>query len=95
MFLEYIGHPVQTTKHVPTMDLFVQINNRRIVAVRGREDVPIVFTSVNDIASVVRLAVEYEGVWPEVGGIQGARVSLRQVKEAAEKIIGESHDSKC
>lgn len=68
----------------------IQLNDLRVVSIRGYEDDPLVLTSVTDIAGIVRRAVEYEGEWPEYGGISGNRLSARQIKELTEKIRGES-----
>lgn len=89
-FMEYAAWPIQRSKHVPPMPLTWQLDDLRIVAVRGHEDDPITLTTVGDIAGVVRLAIEYEGAWPEVGGINGSQTSIRQLQKAVEKIRGKS-----
>lgn len=88
IFLEDFGYPRQTAKHVPCMGTVVQLDSLRIVAVRGREHVPLVATSVSDVAAVVRRAIEYQGEWPEVGGIQGNRLSPVEIQERMEKVLG-------
>lgn len=59
------------------------------MAVKGYEDEPIVATSVRDIAAVVKLAIEFEGEWPTVGGISGTRLSPNELKTIGEKIKGD------
>ena len=83
-FMEYIAHPRQSTKHVPTIPMMWQLGGARAVVVRGHENDKITVTSVGDIANVVRLAIEYEGVWPEIGGIQGQLLSTVQFKSLVE-----------
>ncbi|EPE05567.1 hypothetical protein F503_02306 [Ophiostoma piceae UAMH 11346] len=84
MFMEYISTPRQTTKHVPPMPTLWQLGSGRAVVVRGHEHDSITVTSVDDIANIVRLAIEYEGVWPEIGGIQGQQLSVTQFKSIVE-----------
>lgn len=45
-------------------------------------------TSVEDIANVVALAVEYEGEWPVVGGIRGSSLTLTELLRIGESIQG-------
>jgi nucleoside-diphosphate-sugar epimerase len=91
-FLEYIGYPHQPLKHVPIFSIGYMLEDEqpRIVSTRGREDEPLVFTSVGDIAGVVRRAVEYEGEWPVIGGVAGNKISPRQVQKIVERIRGMS-----
>lgn len=46
-------------------------------------------TTAADVAAVVARAVNYEGEWPEIGGIRGNRVTFSQVIEIGEKTRGE------
>ncbi|EGY18655.1 uncharacterized protein VDAG_09181 [Verticillium dahliae VdLs.17] len=86
--LEYITHPVPTTRHMPTMWIPFQLSKSRIVAVKGSEDAPFVLTSVKDIARLVRLAIEDQRPWPEIGGFTGNRYTTRQLQEVATKVLG-------
>lgn len=92
MFLEYLLTPHQVTKHVPPMATTLQFDKRRIVSIRGHENDPLTITSVADIAKVVRRAIEYEGEWPEIGGISGDRLSATQGKQLLERITGEENE---
>jgi hypothetical protein len=56
--------------------------------VDGHEDAIMTLTTVTDLASIVARAVDYEGRWPAVGGIQGNRVTFSQIVEIASKIRG-------
>jgi len=46
------------------------------------------FTTVQDLASIVAKAIEYEGKWPVVSGIQGNQHTLAEVIKLGEKIRG-------
>ncbi|CEJ94759.1 hypothetical protein VHEMI10272 [[Torrubiella] hemipterigena] len=88
MFMEFLAYPQQTTKHISPIPGIVLLNDKRIIALEGHLDDALTFTSVEDIAGVVAVAVEYQGEWPAVGGINGDRLSLRSIQRIAEKLYG-------
>ncbi|KAK2606326.1 hypothetical protein QQS21_003257 [Conoideocrella luteorostrata] len=88
MFMDYAGYPHKLAKHVPPMPTVWQLDELRIVGVKGHEDDMVTMTTVSDIAAVVKHAIEYEGEWPEVGGIRGQQISPRQLQQMVEKIRG-------
>jgi hypothetical protein len=45
-------------------------------------------TTVQDIAGVVAQAVEVEGEWPKIGGIQGNSVTISQILKIGENVRG-------
>ena len=94
-FMEYIGFPRQTLKHVAVIPSVVNLESCRIIALEGHLDDPITFTSVEDIAAAVTGAIEYTGEWPVVGGISGDRISLRDVMKIGERITGSSYSKSC
>lgn len=58
--------------------------------VDGHEDAVITLTTAANLATVVARAVDYDGEWPEIGGIRGNRVTFSQVIKIGEKIRGSS-----
>ncbi|KAK0389905.1 hypothetical protein NLU13_3478 [Sarocladium strictum] len=88
IFLDYLIAPHQVSKHLPPVATASSISELRVASVRGHEDDPVVFTSVADIAGVVRRAIEYEGQWPEVSGIRGDRLSAREMQQVLERVTG-------
>lgn len=88
IFLEYLVAPHQFSKHVVPVASMYQLSALRIASVRGHEDDPVVFTSATDIARVVRHAIEYDGKWPEIGGITGDRLSARDMQQMLERVTG-------
>jgi nucleoside-diphosphate-sugar epimerase len=58
--------------------------------VDGSGDVRITLTTAEDLAKVVARAIEYEGEWPVVSGIQGDEVTIKQLIELGERVRGES-----
>lgn len=81
-------YPFSSSKHVQLFETPFNLYQRRALVVDGGEDAIITFTTAQDLARVVALAVEYEGEWPLIGGIQGAQVSVRQLIALGEKIRG-------
>lgn len=88
MFMEYAGYPRSTTTHVLVLPMPWSIDPGRVVIIDGHQDDVTTMTTVGDIARVVRRAIEYEGEWPEVGGIAGQYITARQFKETVEKVTG-------
>lgn len=43
----------------------------RAIVVDGYETAIVTLTTVNDFAATMAMAIEYEGTWPKIGGIQG------------------------
>lgn len=61
-----------------------------MILVDGDDGIRITLTAVQDIARVVARAVEYEGEWPVVGGIQGSNISIGEFIALGERIRGGS-----
>ena len=88
VFMEYIGYPKKTAKHMTVIHTVAGFESRRIIGLQGHFDDHVTFTSVQDIAEVVARAIEYEGEWPVWGGISGDKLSLNQIKDIGEKLQG-------
>lgn len=56
--------------------------------VDGHEDAIMTLTSAQDVATLVARAVDYQGEWPEVGGISGNRMSVAQIIATGEGVRG-------
>lgn len=72
------------------LDTFIDFQNRRAIVVDGHEDAIMTLTTVQDIAGIIAQAVDYDGEWPEIGGIRGNRVTVSQILEIGEKVRGVS-----
>jgi hypothetical protein len=66
----------------------IDFNKRRALTLDGGDDDRITLTTVQDLANVVALAVEYEGEWTVVGGIKGTEISIRELLALGEKVRG-------
>ena len=47
-----------------------------------------VYTTIKDTAKVVAAAIDYEGRWPEIGGIVGERIAPRDVVKLLDNYTG-------
>ncbi|KAL2272962.1 hypothetical protein FJTKL_05680 [Diaporthe vaccinii] len=88
LFLDYLASPYKTARHIEPLDTVFDFQNRRAIAVDGHEDAIVTFTTAADLASVVAQAVDFDGQWPETGGIRGNRMTFLQVIKIGEKIRG-------
>jgi hypothetical protein len=66
----------------------IDFNQYRALTLYGGDDDRITLTTVQDLANVVALAVEYEGEWPVVGGIKGTEISIGELLTLGEKVRG-------
>ncbi|CAK40705.1 NAD(P)-binding protein [Aspergillus niger CBS 101883] len=88
VFANYLTHPHQSARHLPTIGTPFDFANRRMILVDGDDKARLTWTAVQDLAGVVARAVDYEGEWPVVGGIQGANISVGQLIALGEKVRG-------
>ncbi|KAK5046584.1 hypothetical protein LTR84_007345 [Exophiala bonariae] len=86
-FTNYLGSPHKTTKHVQLFNIHVDVENRRAIAPEG-DDLKWTFTTVQDVARVVAEAVDYQGIWPEIGGVNGHTLTNAELLKIVEEIRG-------
>lgn len=80
-------YPYKSSKHVITFETPIDFNNCRGLLVDDGEATYSVITA-QDAAKVTALAVEYEGEWPVVGGINGGDFTMNEIMALGEKIRG-------
>src|SRR5262249_10455102 len=88
LFLDYLACPYKTAKYIDPLQSVFDYHNCRAIVVDGHEDAIMTLTTVADVAAIVARAVDYEGEWPEIGGMRGNRVTFSQVVEIGEKVRG-------
>jgi hypothetical protein len=88
LFLNYLTNPYRTAKHVHAIETPFDFNKRRALLRQGGDDDRITFTTVDDFANVVARAIDFEGEWPLVSGIQGAIISIGQLVAIGEEVRG-------
>ncbi|KAM0390708.1 hypothetical protein ACHAPZ_011589 [Fusarium culmorum] len=86
-FTDYFGHPHAITKHFGTFYMFADFQNRRAI-ISEDGDAPITLTTVRDMSRLVAQALEYNGVWPTVGGMQGTVTTVSGLIALGEKLRG-------
>lgn len=88
--MNYLTHPYQSSRHVHSIETPFDFAKRRAILLDGSDNNRLVFTAVQDVANVVARAIDFEGEWPVVGGIQGTNVSIAQLIALGEKLRGAS-----
>ncbi|KAK1984675.1 NmrA-like family protein [Colletotrichum cereale] len=88
LFTNYLTYPFKSTEHVHLFETPVNYYKHRILTTEGGEDATITLTTAQDFAKVVALAMEYEGEWPLISGINGATMTMGQIIALGEKIRG-------
>ncbi|KAL8822621.1 MAG: hypothetical protein Q9191_006644 [Dirinaria sp. TL-2023a] len=88
LFLDYLAFPYKTAKHIEPLQSIFDYQSCRAIVVDSHENAIVTLTTAADVAAVVARAVGYEGVWPEIGGINGNKVTFSRIIEIGEKIRG-------
>jgi hypothetical protein len=88
LFTNYLAHPHKTATHFRSFENPFDFDNRRAVIREGSENDIITLTTVQDLANVVALAVEYKDEWPVVGGIRGTDISLEKLLLIGQQVRG-------
>lgn len=87
MYMNYLGHPHKTAKHLHITCTHLDIENKQALQLDDGEEWA-VFTTIEDVAKVVVRAIGYTGKWPETGGITGSRIQTKDLIKLAEEIRG-------
>jgi len=87
LFLNYLAAPYPAASHIRQLNTWFDFQSRRAIVLRGEEhSAKISFTTVQDLAGIVALAVDYEGEWPVIGGLRAGTVSAAELIALGEKI---------
>src|SRR4051812_9272712 len=78
VFMNYLVYPHVTAKHLFISCVGYDVQNGHAVLVDDGEEWR-VFTTIQDTVKVVAAAIDYEGKWPEVGGIVGTRIKPKDL----------------
>ncbi|WYZ39872.1 hypothetical protein EsH8_IV_000213 [Colletotrichum jinshuiense] len=88
-FTNYLAFPHQTAKHYKIdYHTFIDLSKHRGIILEGSENTRVTFTTIQDIAEVTARAIEYEGEWPTIGGINGQTLTLAELIRLLEEIQG-------
>ncbi|KAJ6442815.1 GTP-binding protein ypt4 [Purpureocillium lavendulum] len=88
IFTNYFTHPHKSASHVVPIETPIDFQRHRALVVDGADNARLTLTTVQDLAQVVALAVEYTGEWPVIGGIRGTELTVKQLIAIGEKIRG-------
>lgn len=69
------------------MEMGFDFDQCRIIA-PAPGDSKITLTTVRDLVNIVVMAVDYEGEWPAIGGIQGTTVTIDKIIQMGEDVRG-------
>lgn len=88
IFTNYYTYPYPSAKHLNIFELNVDFHNRRAMLLKGGDNDRVSLTTVQDVAGIVGRAVEFEGEWPVMGGINGCELSVKDVIAIGERVRG-------
>ncbi|KAK7183548.1 hypothetical protein PSPO01_10507 [Paraphaeosphaeria sporulosa] len=88
LFLNYLAYPNKTSKHLSPLGTVFDLQNQRAIVVDGHETAVVTLTTVGDFATIMAMAIEYQGSWPEIGGFPGNKVTVEHIIEIGEKVRG-------
>lgn len=92
LFMNYLGYPNKTAKHLHTSGIYHSPGEGHSVIVDDGEGWE-TWTLIQDSAKVVARAIDYEGRWPEVGGIVGTRIKSKDMLKLMQEVCGKSSSS--
>ena len=90
--MDYLAGPYLAAKHLQPLETRIDFANRRAILLAGHDGL-MTFTSLRDLGNIVARAVEYEGEWPAIGGIQGNTVTDVELVAIGARVRGECFPS--
>jgi hypothetical protein len=94
-FMNYLAGTCQTSKYLKAEPYLLIDHNQRRGRVAGSLSGRITYTLAEDAVNILVKAVEYEGEWPEVGGISGHTLTMEEEIAIGEKVRGKSMRAIC
>ena len=86
--MNYIAGERKTAKYIDPAPLLLVDHANRRARVAGDLANKLSYTLVSDVANIVAKAIDYEGEWPTVGGINGQTLSIAEEIALGEKVRG-------
>ncbi|KIM98295.1 hypothetical protein OIDMADRAFT_56667 [Oidiodendron maius Zn] len=87
LFLNYLAYPHKTTEYLHVFQVQIDFDKGRAIVTDDGND-KIGLTTVQDLGRVVGAAIDYEGEWPEVGGLRGGQIKISDLIKLGEEIRG-------
>ncbi|KAK3382604.1 hypothetical protein B0T24DRAFT_653624 [Lasiosphaeria ovina] len=93
LFLNYLGYPHKTTKHMALFESCLDLEHRRDIVFEGYDQPGtaagrISLVTVQDLAAIMARTVESDGEWPRVGGLHANATTLAELLALVKKIKG-------
>jgi nucleoside-diphosphate-sugar epimerase len=85
--LNYFTYPYKSSEYFYQIETQIDFQNGRAVVLGDGQDY-LSLTTVQDLAKVVAAAIDYDGEWPEVGGVRGGRITVSDLIKLGEDIRG-------
>lgn len=89
IFMNYLVYPKVTAKHLFITCIGFDTQAGQALMVEDGEEQR-AWTTIQDVAKVVAAAIDYEGKWPEVGGMVGSKLKQKDLIKLLEKYSGVS-----
>lgn len=86
--MNYLAGTRRTSKYVQAEPLMLVDHNERRGRYAGSPGNRVTYTLIQDVVNILVKAVEYEGEWPEVGGISGHTLTIEEEIAIGEKVRG-------
>lgn len=87
LFLNYFSYPHKSAEYFHNTEVKIDFQNCRAI-VLDESDNQVTLTTVQDLGRVVAAAIDFEGEWPETGGIRGGQIKLSELIKLGEKLRG-------
>lgn len=89
--MNYLAYPNKTAKHLYNSGNFHSPGLGHSIIIDDGEYWE-TWTTIQDTAKVVARAIDYEGRWPETGGIVGTKIKSKDMVKLAEEVCGKSSE---
>jgi hypothetical protein len=85
--LNYFSYPHKSAEYFYNTEVKIDFQNCRAITL-DESDNQVTLTTIQDVDRVVAVAIDFEGEWPETGGIQGGQIKLSELIKLGEKLRG-------
>lgn len=86
--MDYLAGTQIPVKHVQPVGVLLVDHEERRARVAGSLSNRVTYTALGDFVNIVAKAIDYEGEWPRIGGINGNTISTDDEIAIGEKIRG-------
>ncbi|KAK3290479.1 uncharacterized protein B0H64DRAFT_412452 [Chaetomium fimeti] len=91
-FLNYLGGMRKISTHIQPTPFTLVDHTEGHARAPGSVANKITYTAIHDVVNVVVKAIDYEGEWPTIGGINGNTLSLAEEIAIGERVRGKPYE---